>query len=89
MRTERDPGRRWVRQGRLRVINDEVVALFRIAGKAWIPTNSGQDVRVNIHLCQVNCAGARIVVAGKALRYFDGSLFAFEDGAGPRSALTG
>ena len=92
MRTEREPASRWGARGWLsgdgtglraaRGGYDEVVGLFRISGQGWVPIHHGQDVRVNIHLCLVNCDRARILVAGNTLEYRDGSLFAFEDRAG-------
>lgn len=81
LKTETDPeARKWVRK---RVVhsNDEVVGLFGITGnEGWALVHNGQDLRINVHLCLLNCNYTRVVVGlNRTLSYFDGSLFAFED----------
>lgn len=44
--------------------------------------HEGQDARINVHLCLLNCNASKIVVAGEMKEYHDGILFAFEDRAG-------
>merc|ERR550532_173588 len=61
--------------------NDEFVGLFRVKGPGHAYVHTSQDHRINIHLCLSGCNGSQITVAGQAERYFDGSLFAFEDRA--------
>jgi len=79
LRSENDL-KRWFDK-RLLEESDEVVALFRVKGPGAAYLHSGQDVRVNVHLCLVNCNSSRLWVAGDERPYFDGSLFAFEDRA--------
>eukprot|EP01052_Picozoa_sp_SAG31_P014121 SAG31_NODE_867_length_11367_cov_25.365992_3_plen_456_part_00 len=61
--------------------NDEAVILFRVAAGGMAYLHEGQDPRINVHLCLINCNGSKIVVAGEKKDYYDGILFAFEDRA--------
>ena len=80
MRTEQQPARSWYDTGMF-VPGDEAVILFRIAAGGMAHLHQGQDARVNVHLCLLNCAGSSVVAAGSQRHYSDGSLFAFEDRA--------
>jgi hypothetical protein len=60
---------------------DEAVILFRVAAGGSAHLHDGQDARINVHLCLLDCNASEIVVAGDARSYADGSLFAFEDRA--------
>lgn len=60
---------------------DEAVILFRVAAGGAAHLHDGQDARINVHLCLLDCNASEIVVAGDARPYTDGSLFAFEDRA--------
>ena len=74
------PAWRLARQEELLGGNDELVGIFGIKGKGWAPDHNGQDARVNVHLCLLNCGQSRLVLGfNQTLEYFDGSLFAFED----------
>ena len=41
--------------------------------------HTGQDARINVHFCVLNCGQSQVSVAGSVRNYSDGSLFAFED----------
>merc|ERR1711924_68382 len=61
--------------------NDETVTFFSVSPNGWVPVHSGQDCRVNIHLCLINCEKAWVQSGGEPKRYYKaGELIAFHDG---------
>ena len=81
LRTEYEPARSWYRSGHF-PSGDEAVILFRVeAGRGMAHLHSGQDARINVHMCLMNCDGAQVSVAGQLRNYSAGSLLAFEDRA--------
>jgi hypothetical protein len=61
--------------------NDEEVVLFRVKAQGMATLHQGQDPRVNVHLCLLNCNQSKILVAGEVMNYHDSAFFAFEDRA--------
>lgn len=78
LRSESAAMRPWFKNGLL-IANDETVTVFRVRGPGFAHLHTGQDLRVNVHFCLVNCNGSTLSVGGVSKSYFDGSLFAFED----------
>ena len=79
-RTEQEPLRSAYQTGLL-PYGDEAVILFRVAAGGTAPLHMGQDARINVHLCLLNCNSSQIAVGGDLRNYSDSSLFAFEDRA--------
>ena len=63
------------------VQQDEAVILFRVKAGGMANLHNGQDARVNVHMCLLNCNESTLIVAGDAHRYTAGHLVAFEDRA--------
>ena len=61
-------GRSWYRTG-LFPRGDEAVILFRVAAGGMAHLHMGQDARINVHLCLLNCGGAQLSVAGSLRNY--------------------
>eukprot|EP00931_Biecheleriopsis_adriatica_P088575 TRINITY_DN62867_c0_g1_i1.p1 TRINITY_DN62867_c0_g1~~TRINITY_DN62867_c0_g1_i1.p1 ORF type:complete len:428 (+),score=44.63 TRINITY_DN62867_c0_g1_i1:34-1317(+) len=60
--------------------NDEAVTLFSVSPGGWVPVHSGQDCRINVHLCLLNCEKAWLEVGGSRKHYYKaGELVAFHD----------
>lgn len=60
--------------------NDECVTIFRLAPHGWAPVHSGQDARVNVHLCLLNCDRSWIRVGNSGKHFYRaGSILAFHD----------
>ena len=75
-RTEQEPLRSAYQTGLL-PYGDEAVILFRVAAGGTAPLHMGQDARINVHLCLLNCNASQIAVGGDLRNYSDSSLFAF------------
>ena len=80
LRTEREPAQAWYKTGHF-VAGDEAVILFRVSAGGLAHLHQGQDARINVHLCLLNCDDSAVVVGGSLKNYTAGSLLAFEDRA--------
>ena len=56
-----------------------MLTLFAISPGGWVPKHHGQDPRINIHLCLLNCESSWIVAQGRRHEYKAGGLLAFDD----------
>ena len=65
--------------------NDEEVTVFSLRGRSHVPPHVGSPLRVNVHLCLLNCfesyleLGGGPSLGGDRVRYSEGELLAFDD----------
>lgn len=60
--------------------NEEEVTFFLLGPSQVVPHHTGQQGRVNVHLCLLNCERAAVQANGSTLQYRAGGLLAFDDG---------
>lgn len=68
LRTELQPARSWY-GSRMFVAGDEAVIVFRVAGGGMAHLHQGQDARINVHMCLLNCEYSAVVAAGSLRNY--------------------
>ena len=78
--SEQKPQLSWYRENRF-AASDEAVILFQIQPGAMAHLHNGQDARINVHMCLLNCDSTQLVVAEDLHNYTAGELVAFEDRA--------
>jgi hypothetical protein len=80
LRSEQEPARTYYRNNRYSA-SDEAVILFQITAGGMAPLHNGQDRRINVHMCLLNCESSQLVVAGAMRNISAGELYSFEDRA--------
>ena len=61
-------------------MNQEEVTYFSLGPNQFVPQHTGQQGRVNVHLCLLNCERSFVETNFTKLQYRTGELMAFDDG---------